>query len=337
MKIDIFPHVLPKPYFERMLAVAPPSLHMGKRMRSIPVLVDLDLRLHIMDRYEGYAQVLTLAAPPIEIIAGPAVTPDLARLANDSMAEMVSRHPDRFPGFVASLPMNNPEAAVAEIDRAIDQLHATGVQIYSNVNGRPLDGPEFEPIFARMAQHRLPIWLHPTRTPSFSDYAGESRSKYDLWWAFGWPYETTIAMGRLVFGGLFDRYPDLAIITHHLGAMLPYFEMRAAGGLDQLGTRTEDPDDMAALARLKRRPFDYFKMFYGDTAVFGSHAALECGLAFFGADRVFFGTDMPFDPEQGPGFIRDTIGAMERMRASAEDKVKIYEGNARRMLRLRLR
>lgn len=335
MKIDIFPHILPQPYFERMAAVAPPQLHMGKRMRGIPVLVDLDLRLRIMDRYEGYAQVLTLASPPIEIIAGPDLSPELARLANDSMAEIVDRHPDRFLGFVASLPMNNPDAAVAEIDRAIGQLRATGVQIFSNVNGRALDGPEFEPVFARMAAHRLPIWLHPTRTPSFADYPGEQRSKYDLWWAFGWPYETTIAMGRLVFNGLFDRHPDLAVITHHLGAMLPYFEMRAAGGLDQLGTRTDDPEDGAALARLKRRPFDYFKMFYGDTAVFGSTPALECGLAFFGADRVLFGTDMPFDPEQGPGFIRDTIGALDRARASDADKAKIYEGNARRMLRLR--
>jgi len=337
VKIDVFPHILPKPYFDRMLEVAPPQLHMGKRMRSIPVLVDLDLRRTIMDRYEGYLQVLTLAMPPIEVVGGPSVAPDLARIANDSMAEIVSRHPDRFPGFVASLPMNNPEAAVAEIDRAIDQLHATGVQIYSNVEGRPLDGPEFAPIFARMAAKRLPIWLHPTRPAGFADYVGEKRSKYDLWWAFGWPYETTIAMGRLVFSGLFDRHPDLAIITHHLGAMLPYFEMRAAGGLDQLGTRTDDPEDAAALGRLKRRPFDYFKMFYGDTAVFGSVPALECGLAFFGADRVLFGTDMPFDPEQGPGFIRDTIGAMERARMTAEDRAKIYEGNARRMLRLRLR
>jgi predicted TIM-barrel fold metal-dependent hydrolase len=335
MKIDVFPHILPKPYFERMLAVAPPQLHMGKRMRGIPVLVDLDLRLQIMDRYEGYAQVLTLASPPIEMIAGPDLSPELARLANDSMAEIVDRRPDRFLGFVASLPMNNPDAAVTEIDRAIGQLHATGVQIFSNVNGRALDGPEFAPIFARMAHHRLPIWLHPTRTPASADYAGEKRSKYDLWWAFGWPYETTVAMGRLVFAGLFDRHPDLAVITHHLGAMLPYFEMRAAGGLDQLGTRTEDPDDAVALAKLERRPFDYFKMFYGDTAVFGSTPALECGLAFFGVDRVLFGTDMPFDPEQGPGFIRDTIGALDRVRASTEDKAKIYEGNARRILRLR--
>ena len=199
-----------------------------------------------------------------------------------------------------------------------------------------LDGLEFQPLFDRMAEHRLPIWLHPARPAAFADYAGETRSRYDIWWAFGWPYETTAAMARLVFSGIFDRHPDLAIITHHMGAMLPYFEGRAAGGLDQLGTRTEDPDDAVALGRLERRPLDYFKMFYGDTALFGAHHAMECGLAFFGADRVLFGTDMPFDPEKGPGFIRDTIAAMERMRATPDEKTLIYEGNARRMLRLHL-
>src|SRR5262247_1563289 len=134
MKIDVFPHILPRPYFDRMLRMAPSQLHMQKRMRGIPVLVDLDLRLQIMDRYEGYVQVLTIANPPIEIIGGPQVTPDLARLANDSLDE---------------------------IDRAIGQLGATGVQMYTNVNGRALDGPEFQPLFARMAGLDLPIWLHP--------------------------------------------------------------------------------------------------------------------------------------------------------------------------------
>jgi aminocarboxymuconate-semialdehyde decarboxylase len=233
--------------------------------------------------------------------------------------------------------MNNADAALAEIDRAVTQLGATGVQMFSNVNGRPLDEPEFQPLFARMAALRLPIWLHPARPSGFADYRTESRSRYDLWWAFGWPYETTIAMGRIVFGGFFDRWPELCIITHHMGAMLPYFEARAGGGLDQLGSRTDDPDDAAALGRLRKRPLDYFRMFYGDTALFGAWHAMQCGLAFFGADRVLFGTDMPFDPEQGPGFVRDTIAAMERLEAPAPDKVKIYEGNARRLLRLRLR
>jgi len=336
MKIDVFPHILPHRYFERMLRVAPPGLALQKRMSGIPVLVDLDLRLRMMDRHEGYVQVLTLANPPIEVVGGPEASPDLARLANDEMAGVVARHPDRFPGFVASLPMNNPDAAVAEIDRAIDQLGATGVQVFSNVGGRPLDLPEYRPIFARMAARRLPIWMHPARPASAADYAGEPRSKYDLWWAFGWPYETSVAMGRLVFSGLFDRHPDLVVITHHLGAMIPFCEGRIGGGLDQLGSRSDDPEDAAALGRLRKRPIDYFRMFYGDTALFGAWHAMESGLAFFGADHVLFGTDFPFDPEGGPGFIRDTIGAMERMRASAEDRAKIYEGNARRLLRLKL-
>jgi uncharacterized protein len=137
------------------------------------------------------------------------------------------------------------------------------------------------------------------------------------------------------FSGLFDRHPGLKIITHHLGAMIPFCAGRLAGGLDQLGSRTDDPDDGAALARLRRRPIEYFKMFYGDTALFGAWHAMQSGLELFGADHVLFGTDMPFDPEKGPGFIRDTIAAMERLTISNADKAKIYEGNARRMLRLR--
>jgi uncharacterized protein len=334
VKIDVFPHILPRRYFERMLDVAPRGMALQKRMSGIPVLVDLEERFRIMDRYEDYRQVLTLANPPLEVVGGPDASPDLARLANDCMAEIVERHPDRFPAFVASLPMNNPEAALGEIDRALDALGATGVQMFSNVAGRPLDAPEFQPLFARLAERRLPIWLHPAR-PALADYAGEPRSKYDLWWAFGWPYDTTLAMGRLVFSGLFDRHPALVVITHHMGAMVPFCAGRVGGGLDQLGTRSDDAEDAAALGRLRRRPIDYFKMFYGDTALFGAWHAMESGLAFFGADHILFGTDMPFDPERGPGFIRDTIAAMDRMRASDAEKAAIYEGNARRLLRLR--
>jgi aminocarboxymuconate-semialdehyde decarboxylase len=336
VKIDIFPHIYPKRFAERILSDTGPALEMAVRFRRIPVLTDLELRFRIMDSFGDYVQVLTLCSPPIEALGTAQQTPELARMANDGMAELVEKHPARFPGFVASLAMNNPEAALIEIDRAINELGATGIQIFSNVNGRPLDEPEFQPLFARMATLDLPIWLHPARSPNFPDYQSEKRSRYDFWWVFGWPYETTIAMGRLVFSGIFDRHPNLKIISHHLGAMLPYFEGRAGAGLDQLGSRTEDADDAVALGRLRRRPLDYFRMFYGDTALFGALAATECGLAFFGADQLLFGTDMPFDPEKGPGFIRETIRCIEQMRASPEEKAKIYEGNARRLLKLRL-
>jgi aminocarboxymuconate-semialdehyde decarboxylase len=337
IKIDVFPHCLPRRYFERAIQASPAGATLQKRMTGIPVLVDVELRLRIMDRYEGYVQILTLANPPVEVIAEARTSPELIRLANDEMAEIVARHPGRFPGFVASLPMNNPDAAVAEIDRAIDTLGARGVQIYTNVAGRPLDLPEYRPIFARMAERDLPIWMHPARPAGFADYAGEARSRYDIWWAFGWPYETSAAMARLVFSGLFDRHPGLKIITHHMGAMIPFCAGRVGGGLDQLGSRTDDADDMAALGRLKKRPLEYFKMFYGDTALFGAWHAMESGLAFFGADHILFGTDMPFDPEKGPGFIRDTIEAMERMRATDDEKAAIYAGNAKRLLKLTLK
>src|SRR5687767_5984865 len=128
MKIDVFCHILPPPYFERMLAISGRSAHLQKRVREIPVMVDLDLRLRMMDGFGDYVQVLSLAAPPIEVLAGPRESPDLARLANDGMAEIVAKHPDRFPGFIASMPMNNPEATLREIDRALGDLGALGVQ-----------------------------------------------------------------------------------------------------------------------------------------------------------------------------------------------------------------
>jgi uncharacterized protein len=190
LKIDVFPHILPRPFYDRLLQVAPSSGLMVKRVQNIPVMIDLDRRFEVMDRHEGYMQVLTLSAPPLENVAGSDLSPELAKLANDEMAKLVERYPDRFPGFVASLPMNNPDAAMREIDRAIDQLGATGVQLFTNVNGEPLDKPEYLQLFERMAAIDLPIWMHPARTASFPDYVGEPRSKFDLWWAFGWPYET---------------------------------------------------------------------------------------------------------------------------------------------------
>lgn len=337
LKIDVFPHILPRPFYDRLMQVAPSGGLMVKRVQNIPVMTDIDKRFEIMDRHEGYAQVLTLAAPPLENVSGPDLSPELAKLANDELAALVNRFPDRFPGFVASLPMNNPDAAMREIDRAIGDLGATGVQVFTNVNGEPLDKPEYLQLFERMAAIDLPVWMHPARTAEFADYPGEKRSKYDLWWAFGWPYETAVAMARLLFSGLFDRHPNLKIITHHLGGMVPHFEGRVAGGLDQLGRRTDDPDDAAARSRLKQRPVDYFRMFYGDTALFGPAHAVKCGLEFFGSEHVLFGTDMPFDPEGGPGFVRDTINAINTIDVPDSVRQQIYEGNAKRMLRLNVK
>ncbi|PKN66721.1 MAG: amidohydrolase [Deltaproteobacteria bacterium HGW-Deltaproteobacteria-15] len=335
MKIDIFNHIFPKGYFDKMLEVAPNFKDMGKRVRDIPVLVNLEERFRVMDMFDDYAQVICLAAPPIEVLAGPEKTPEMARIANDGMAEYVARYPDRFPGFIASLPMNNPEAAVEETSRAIVQLKAVGIQLFTNVNGKPLDLPEFKPIFKRMSELDLPIWLHPARGANFPDYLTENKSKYEIWWTFGWPYETSVAMARLVFGYYFDEFPNLKIITHHMGAMIPYFEGRVGPGWDQLGKRTSDEDYTGILKKLKKPHMEYFRMFLADTALFGSVSGTKCGLDFFGADNVLFASDSPFDPEKGPAYIRETIKIIDSLPIQEADRKKIYEGNARRLLKLK--
>ena len=168
------------------------------------------------------------------------------------MAELVSQHKDRFPAFVAAISMLDIDSALQEIDRAVTQLGAKGIQIFTNVAGQPLDKPEYDPVFAAMARHGLPIWLHPARTSDMTDYAGEKKSRYEMWWCFGWPYETSVAMARLVFCGIYDRYPDLNIITHHCGGMIPTYDGRIGPGLEVLGSRTADEDYSKVLSSLKR-------------------------------------------------------------------------------------
>src|SRR5207302_7390661 len=139
---------------------------------------------------------------------------------------------------------------------------ARGVQVFTNVDGRALDGEEFRFLFQVMSENDLPIWLHPARGANFPDYLTEDRSLYEIWWTFGWPYETSVAMARLVFSGVFDKFPELKIITHHMGGMIPYFEGRVGHGWDQLGTRTSDVDYVALRQSMKRRPIDYFRNFH---------------------------------------------------------------------------
>jgi len=332
LKIDVFNHILPKPFFERLQQVI---VNRGaiKRWLHIPFLHDLDVRFRMLEEFgDDYRQVLSLSAPPIEAInPDRQVTIDLARLANDSMAGLVERYPERFPGFIASLPLNHPDENVIELERAARQLGALGVQVFSNVNGVPLDDGRFRPLFELAARLHCPMFLHPARGAAMPDYPGESKSKYEIWWTFGWPYETSAAMQRLVFSRLFDRLPDIRIVAHHLGGMVPFFEGRVGYGLDQFGSRTADEDYEELRRSMGKRPYDYFKMFWADTAVFGSRAATECGLQFFGPDQVLFASDAPFDPEGGSMYIRETIRVIDALPIAAADRDKIYQRNAERL------
>jgi len=327
--IDIYCHIYPDRFFQEMNRVSPKLGNIGQRLRGVTKLFDLDARFREMDEFGDYRQIISLPNPPIEDIAEGETAQMLARVGNDAMAELSVRHRDRFPTFVAAVSLTDIDGAIKECRRAIDDLGARGVQIFTNIAGRPLDLPEFRPFFAAMADYDLPIWLHPARTAAMTDYPAEQKSRYEMWWCFGWPYDTSVAMTRLVFSGLFDRHPGIKIITHHLGGMVPYFDGRVGAGLDVLGSRTSDEDYSKVLPSLKRPHLDYFHDFYGDTAMFGGKHGLSCGLDFFGPDHVVFATDTPLGP------IRPTIEAVDRLALAPEERDKIMVVNAAKLLKMK--
>jgi aminocarboxymuconate-semialdehyde decarboxylase len=160
------------------------------------------------------------------------------------------------------------------------------------------------------------------------DYLTEKVSRYNMFSLFGWPYDTTSAMARLVFSGIMEKYPNLKIVTHHLGGMVPFYaeRIRQFTQISRVGQEK---------LYLKKDCIDYFRMFYADTAIYGNPTALTCGVTFFGADHVLFGIDFPLgDSEHGDRNYRQTINAIEAMGLSDEDKKKIYEDNARKLMRL---
>lgn len=336
-KIDIFNHIWPKPFFERLSAHLGTMTDMTRRSGEVPMMTDLDRRFEVMDMFgEDYQQVLSLASPPLEKFGDPAMALELSRIGSDSMAELVQKYPDRFPGFIGTAPMNNPDQMVEESRRAIEDLGAVGMQIFTNIAGDPVDLPKYEPFFEYMAKSGKAVWLHPARAENFSDYENESRSEYEIWWTFGWPYETSATMARMVFSRLFDKYPGLKVITHHAGGMVPFFEGRVGPGWDQMGKRTSGRDLSQARKALKRPHLEYFKEFYADTASFGSRKAIEHAIEFFGEDRVLFASDAPFDPEGGPMYIRETIRILDSLDVSEETRRKIYQDNAVKLLGLKL-
>jgi aminocarboxymuconate-semialdehyde decarboxylase len=335
-KIDVFTHIWPTPYYEALAAQAGEWRDITMRSQKVPMMTDLDRRFEVMDMFDDYVQVLSLASPALEVVAGPDKALELSRIGSDSMADLCSRYPDRFPGFIGTAPMNNPDALVEESRRAVEDLGACGMQIFSNVNGKPLDLPEFAPFFDYMAGSGKPVWIHPARAENFPDYLSEQKSLYEIWWTFGWPYETSAAMARLVFSKTFDRLPDLKVITHHAGGMIPFFEGRVGPGWDQLGARTSDVDYKVLLSELKHRPLDYFKMFYADTATFGSRMAILSAIDFFGVGKVLFASDAPFDPEGGPMYIRETIDIIDNLEISEADCRAIYQDNAVDLLGLKI-
>jgi aminocarboxymuconate-semialdehyde decarboxylase len=209
-----------------------------------------------------------------------------------------------------------------ELDRSINELDCRGVTIASNQNGRGLDSPEYFPFYEKVVEHDLPVLIHPTHWESYPLVDMEKGWRMML--VFGWPFDTTQAVWRLIFGGVIDRFPTLKIVTHHLGAMLPFF-----------ARRIEQNFNKSLSNELPRHICEYWTNFYGDTAVDGTVAAYPCGYAFFGPDRMMYGSDYPYGLEEGKDFIRANLEGVRKMKIPAADMKKILGENAKKVLKIR--
>ncbi len=330
MRIDLFAHFTTQEFRQAYLAIplgakgrrldpiAIRTFVQAQRTTDIDVLWDMEQRLRVLDRYGIDLQVLTLCFPMVGGLE-PEAELRLARLANDGLAEIVQRYPHRFLG-VATLPFSSPVEALREFDRCVDSLGFKGFQISSNVNGTLLDAPELFPIYERAAQRGLPMWMHPT-TPVMLDLVG-TKGNADL--LFGWHMYTSLALFRLVIGGVLEKLPQLKVIVHHLGAgMVPYFIERLDGLL---------PAGQGELP-ITQPPSHYWKSMYHDTAAVDANA-FTCGFNVFGPDHVVFATDYPYGRNKGEYFLESRRRFVDQAQIDAETRQKIYEENAKALLHL---
>ncbi len=323
--IDIHAHFVPEQYLHVIEAEGEPY---GLRLRSGPngpmILVgqatigpltphyhNLEVRLKSMDMQRVAVHALSLM-PPMVYWGDSSLGLRLARLVNDAMAEANRAHPDRFV-FLATLPMQDPEAAVNEVDRAVTQLGCRGVYLGTNIHGKELTDPSFLPVFERIHALQAPIFLHPLNV------VGSQRlTSYYLHNLLGNPFDTAVAAANLIFSGLLDRFPKLNICLPHAGGAFPYL-------IGRLNRGWKVRDECKAL---KKPPSSYLRRFTYDTI---SHApeSLNYLIDLVGVDRVMLGSDYCFDM----GYERP-VKVVTALKLNRGDQEKILGGNAARILRL---
>ena len=319
MVIDGFAHVMPKAFAEALMQVHPTDEL--QKLAKHTYFGDMENRIRVLDKFGLDKQVLTLARPSTWIGISPDALPKMTRLGNDTVAQVARQYPDRFIA-VGTLPVPTQEY-LPEFDRCLNELGMVGIQILTNIEGKPLDAPEFRPFFEHANATKTPIWIHPQLVQVWSE-------EYVLDKIFGWLYETSATLARLVFSGIMETYPDLRIIPHHMGAMVPHFSGRIKGFYE---ARELYPG--TKLTTLPRDPLDYFKRFYGDTMLSGAAHAFECGYKFFGPDHIVMATDYPFGPQQGEQWIKETLDQIDALSLPQPEKDLILGGNLMRLIERR--
>jgi predicted TIM-barrel fold metal-dependent hydrolase len=301
-------HILTPKFAEKYRKLVP-AIEDRIEIRT-PAVADLEIRMRLMNRYPQVLQVLTMANLPLErYVEKTEDSIELAKVGNEDLAEVVLKYPDKFMGAAAILPMNDVDAACKEAERAIKEYDLQGIQLYTRVNGVPVADKRFRPLFKLMDDYGLPIWIHPTLNPQLDP-------DNDM---FSWEYELSSCMHKLVVEGIFKEFPDIKIIIHHAGAMIPFYTGRVHYTLNLY------PMPYKGLS-------DDFHKFYVDTAIYGNTPGLMDSYAFFGADHMVFGTDAPLGPKWG--MIEGTLESIDRMDIPEEEKQLIYKHNALKMFNM---
>ncbi len=294
----------------------PAAAELGRRL-----VETADARIAAMDQAGVTQQVLSIAGPGAELLAG-AEAATFAADYNDFIAQMVQAHPDRLAGF-AHLPMSDPEAAADELERAVSQLRFCGGLIKGTTDGRFLDDPRFDVLLARAARLDCPLYLHPAPPPppvrqAYFDDLPHGTGPVLATSGWGWHVETGLHVVRLVLGGAFDRHPNLKIIVGHMGEAMPMMLARLD---DVLGHAT---------GRYLRRSVSQtiLEQVWVTTSAFYTLPPFLAALTSFGVDRILFSIDDPYAPG------RKQVEFLERLPVSPADKLKIAHGNADRLLKL---
>ncbi|MPZ75283.1 MAG: amidohydrolase family protein [Deltaproteobacteria bacterium] len=336
MIIDFQAHLFPEPYISELkrrdgaVILEDPDPHSGmtyfydKKLKCrINTAIfqgrDIGRRIEHMDRLGIDIHVLTIPAPGADRFEGDDAVA-IARVANDAIASICREHPQRFIGFF-TLPTSSVAASLDELDRAVNELGLKGFGCFANLNGQALDREELLPIYERLAQYKLPVYIHPT-APLATEVTGIDIMPTLI---FGWAFDSTVAMTRLVYGRVLERFPEIDFVVADVGGVLAFFAQRAK---NIYSGRTEE---IRQRYGLKENPLDSFRRFYVDTA---DHPAstLKCVLDFFGPDRLVLGTNYPYGPEEGCLLIKNSLAAIEGLNLSREDKEKVLGGTAARVL-----
>lgn len=316
MIIDFSAHYVPQEIINRWKETTSSE---GKQFMYSESNADVEFRLGLMDKYGIDMQALSLSAPALLAFDRNSVS-EICRISNRENYALCRAYPKRFVN-ICVISLLDVEGALRELDQGINELDCRGVTVATNQRGKGLDSPEYAPFYEKVAKNDLPLFIHPTNWESYPlvDMAKGWRMMH----VFGWPFDTTQAVWRLIFGGVIDRFPSLRIVTHHLGAMIPYFRRRAEQNYIKF---LKD--------KLPRPITEYWGNIYGDTALDGTDPAFTCGYAFFGPDRTVFGTDYPYGLEEGEDFIRENLAGVKKMSIPEEDKKKILGNNAKKLLKI---